>query len=124
MLNVNFKQAIDSLQADPMACASLALRALENSNDGEIRIIDPSNPFVYLMETSVVLYTNSLDRQITNLSRQYVANARNWNELYRHMSDKDFEGIFSTPGQAPIMFFLDVEEIIEKAIPVNDSSGS
>lgn len=123
MLNVNFKQAIDSLQADPMACASLALRALENSNDGEIRIIDPSNPFVYLMETSVVLYTNSLDRQITNLSRQYVANARNWNELYRHMSDKDFEGIFSTPGQAPIMFFLDVEEIIEKAIPVNDSSG-
>lgn len=123
MLNVNFKQAIDSLQADPMACASLCLRALESSSDGEVRIIDPSNPFVYLMETSVVLYTNSLDRQITNLSRQYVANARNWAELYRHMSDKDFEGIFSTPGQAPIMFFLDVEEIIEKAIPVNDGSG-
>lgn len=123
MLNVNFKSAIDSLQADPMACASLCLRALESSSDGEIRIIDPSNPFVYLMETSVVLYTNSLDRQITNLSKQYVANARNWDELYRHMSDKDFEGIFSTPGQAPIMFFLDVEEIIEKAIPVNDGSG-
>ncbi len=123
MLNVNFKSAIDSLQADPMACASLCLRALESSSDGEVRIIDPSNPFVYLMETSVVLYTNSLDRQITNLSKQYVANARNWDELYRHMSDKDFEGIFSTPGQAPIMFFLDVEEIIEKAIPVNDGSG-
>lgn len=123
MLNVNFKEAIDSLQADPIACGSLCLKALENGSEGEVRIIDPSNPFVYLMETSVVLYTNSLDRQIVSLSKQYVANARNWDELYRHMSDKDYEGIFSTPGQAPIMFFLDINEIMEKAIPVNDGSG-
>lgn len=123
MLNTNFKAAIDSLQADPIACASLCLRTLENSTNGEVRIIDPSNPFAFLMETSVVLYVNSLDRQITALAKQYAANARTWDDLYRHMSDKDYEGIFSTPGQAPIMFFLDVQEVMEKAIPVNDGSG-
>lgn len=123
MINTNFKAAIDSLQADPIACMSLALRTLEKDTNGEVRIIDPSNPFVFLMETSVVLYANSLDRQVTALTRQYVANARNWDDLFRHMSDKDYDGIFSNPGQAPIMFFLDIDEIMEKAIPVGDGSG-
>ena len=123
MINTNFKQAIDSLQADPMACASLVLRVLEESSGGAVRIVDPSNAFSFMMETSVVLYTNALDRQTASLAKQYSANARNWDDLMRHMSDKDYEGIFSTPGQAPIMFFLDKEEIINKAIPVNDGSG-
>lgn len=123
MINTNFKQAIDSLQADPMACASLVLRVLEESSGGAIRIVDPSNSFSFQMETAVVLYTNALDRQTASLAKQYSANARNWDDLMRHMSDKDYEGIFSTPGQAPIMFFLDKEEIMNKAIPVNDGSG-
>ncbi len=123
MLNTNFKAAIDQLQADPVACASLALRALEQTSNGMVRIIDPSHPLGFLMETSLVLYTNSLDRQTMALNKQYISNARNWDDLFRHMSDKDYEGIFSTPGQAPIMFFLDVDEIREKAIPVLDGSG-
>lgn len=123
MINTNFKLAIDSLQADPMACASLCLRVLEESSGGAVRIIDPSNSFAFMLETAVVLYTNSLDRQTASLAKQYSSNARNWDDLMRHMSDKDYEGIFSTPGQAPIMFFLDKEEIMNKAIPVNDGSG-
>lgn len=123
MLNTNFKAAIDQLQADPVACASLVLRALESSTNGEKRIIDPSHSFGYLMETAIVLYTNGLDRQSMGLNKQYAANARTWDDLFRHMSSKDYEGIFSTPGQAPIMFFLDVEEIREKAIAVGDGSG-
>ena len=123
MINTNFKQAIDSLQADPMACASLVLRVLEESSGGAVRIVDPSNSFSFMMETAVVLYTNALDRQTASLAKQYSANARNWDDLMRHMSDEDYEGIFSTPGQAPIMFFLDKEEIMNKAIPVNDGSG-
>lgn len=36
MINTNFKQAIDSLQADPMACASLVLRVLEESSGEQL----------------------------------------------------------------------------------------
>ena len=34
MLNLDFKQAIDSLQANPVACGSLCLRALALSGKG------------------------------------------------------------------------------------------
>ena len=67
MLNLDFKQAIDSLQANPIACGSLCLRALEELSEGKVKIVDPSNPFVYLMETSVILYTNSYGRRLLGL---------------------------------------------------------
>lgn len=123
MINTNFKAAIDQLQASPIDCFSLALRVLENDNNGAVRYIEAGNPFVELMETAVVLYTNSLDRQTVCLTKQYPSNARNWDDLMRWMSDKDYEGMFSAPGQAPIMFFLDKEEIMNKAVLINDGSG-
>ena len=124
MLNLDFKQAIDSLQANPIACGSLCLKALEELSEGKVKIVDPSNPFVYLMETSVILYTNSLDRCGNTLTRLYPSNASNYQDLYRHMSGKDYNNRFSSPGQAPIMFFLDVEELKKKAIDVGDGTGN
>lgn len=123
MLSTNFKQAIDQLQANPMDCFALSLRALEELNGGAVRYMEGGNSAVEILETAVVLYTNSLDRQTVNLAKQYPSNSRNWDDLFRWMSDKDYEGIFSSPGQAPIMFFLDREEILNKAVLINDGSG-
>lgn len=124
MLNTDFKKAIDTLQANPLACASLCLNAMEELNEGKVKIIDPSNPFVYLMETSVVMYTNALDRCGSMLNRLYPVNARNYQDLYRHMADTDYHNRFATPGSAPIMFFLDVEEIKRRAISIGDAAGT
>ena len=124
MLNTDFKKAIDSLQANPIACGSLCLRAMEELSEGKTKIVDPSNPFVYLMETSVVLYCNGLDRCGNSLTRLYPSNASNYQDLYRHMSGKDYSNRFSSPGQAPIMFFLDIEEIKKKAIDTGDGTGN
>ena len=123
MRNTDFKKAIDSLQSNPIACGSLCLRALEELSEGKVKIIDPSNPFVYLMETSVVLYTNALDRCSNKLNRLYPSNAKSYQDLYRHMSDKDYNNRFSSPGKIPLMFFLELEELKAKAVPLQDGSG-
>lgn len=61
MLNTDFKKAIDQLQGNPAAIASLALRALEVLSNGQSKVVDPSIPFVYGMETAVCLYCNSFE---------------------------------------------------------------
>lgn len=124
MLNTDFKKAIDRLQANPIACASLCFRAMEELSAGKVKIVDPSAPFPYLMETAVLLAANSLDRNVTNLQQIYPSNANNYQNLYKHMCDRDYRSRFSTPGSAPIMFFLDLDELKNKAVPVNDGSGN
>ena len=124
MDSTNFKAAINQLQSNPMAILSLSLRALEEVSDGAVRFIDPSIPFVYQMENSVVLYCNALDKTLNTLNKLYEGSATTWDDLYRHMSSYDYEGRFSSPGSAPIMFWFDIQEIYEKAVPVNDGSGN
>lgn len=124
MLNVDFKNAIDQCQANPFACSALAIRAFEELNGGTVKVVDPSTPFVYLMETSVVMYVNSLDRCANQLTRLYPSNANDYQDLYRHMSSKDYDNRFSSPGTVPIMFFLNIEEIKKKAVDTNDGTGN
>lgn len=124
MLNVDFKAAIDQLQGNPAAIASLSLRALEALSNGESKIVDPSNPFVYAMETMVAVYCNGLDKSLATLTRLYPENSSNWDDLYRHMSDEDYLGRFSSPGSAKIMFWLALDEIEQRAVSVNDGSGN
>lgn len=124
MNSSNFKEAINQLQSNPMAITSLALRALEELTEGKVRFIDPSIPFVYEMETSATLYCNAMDKSLNILNRLYEGNASSWDDLYRHMSDYDYAGRFSSPGLSPIMFWFNIAEIYEKAVPVNDGSGN
>ena len=123
MNSANFKAAIEQLQSNPLAITSLSLKALEELSDGNVRFIDPSIPFVYHMETSAVMYCNALDKSLNVLNRLYEGNAVSWDDLHRHMSDYDYAGMFSSPGSAPLMFWLDVDEIYEKAVDTNDGSG-
>lgn len=124
MLNTDFKKAIDQLQANPAAIASLSLRALEALSNGEAKVMDPSIPFVFQMETAVCVYCNALDRSLAAVTRLYPENTANWDDLYRHMSDEDYLGRFSSPGSAPIMFFMAIDEIEQRALPINDGSGN
>lgn len=124
MLNTDFKKAIDQLQGNPAAIASLALRALEVLSNGQSKVVDPSIPFVYGMETAVCLYCNSLDKSLGRLNYLYPENAAQWDHLYRHMSDYDYDGQFSAPGSAKIMFLLATDEIIQRAVDVGDGSGN
>jgi hypothetical protein len=46
-------QKVAELRANPIAIKRMLLGTLENLTDNEVIIIDPTNPFVFLMEASV-----------------------------------------------------------------------
>ena len=42
-------------------------------------------------------------------------------QLYRHMSDYDYVGIFSAPASMDMLFYFDKDYIIENAVRYNDN---
>lgn len=124
MLNTDFKKAISLLQGNPAAVASLSLRSLEALSDNQIKVMDPSIPFVFQMESAVAMMCNALDKTLAIHNKIYPENASNWDDLQRHMADEDYNGRFSSPGSSKIMFFLSLDEIKQRAVLVNNGSGN
>lgn len=122
MNSTNLKTAIKSLRANPTNIQGLICDVLEQSSNGEIRIVDPSNPMVFALETSVVNACNTIE-EIENITRpMYKANVTSWDDLYLHMNDDDYLGRFASPGQATIMFFFSLDELKQVALPIYEGS--
>lgn len=109
---------IDLVRTNPIAMQRLMLRRLESVTQGEVRIVDPSNPFVHLMDTSCVLAATGMQRNDTLNRRQYPSVAITDEELYLHMSDKDYLNRFATPSRATFSFLLQMDEIKQRAVEV------
>jgi len=90
----------------PSSIIQVMLNRLNDAYKGNIDIVDASNPFIYLLETSCLNAVNSIN-EYTNLTRKLYPRLANTSEdLYRHMSDYDYLGIFSEPSTAYVNFYL------------------
>lgn len=88
----------------PNAILNASLNRLKDITDGRVELSDPSNPFVYLLETSA-LNTAFAIQEMTLLTRKlYPRLANSEDDLYLHMSDKDYKDRFSTPSKARVRF--------------------
>lgn len=88
----------------PNGILNISLNRLIDMLDGKIDIVDPSNPFTYLLETSC-LNTAFAIQEYTLLTRKlYPRLANNYNDLFLHMSDFDYLGIFAEPAYGNVIF--------------------
>ena len=107
---------IDRVRVNPAAIQRTALELLEKTTNGEKDIVDPTNPFVFLLESAAIFSAAGMINDEAVLRKQYAVMAQTEEELYMHMSDKDYINRFSTPSTAPITFLFSKEEIYEKAV--------
>jgi len=99
---------------------NLALDRLSEIYSGKIEIVDPNNPFMYLLETNC-LNTAFAIQEYTLLTRKlYPRLANTENDLYLHMSDKDYLGRFSEPSYANVSFNILFNDFKNKAEYVPD----
>ncbi len=88
----------------PNGLVNHSLNRLQDMLDGKVEIVDPNNPFVYLLETSC-LNTAFAIQEYTLLTRKlYPRLANSEEDLYLHMSDFDYLGRFSEPATASVKF--------------------
>ena len=103
--SVSIKSLMGNLslyQYNPSAIQRLILDYLSEVTSGTVDVVDPTNPFVFLLESSAVNTALAINENIANLRKLYPALAQTEDDLYLHMSDVDFIDRFAVP--APTTF--------------------
>jgi hypothetical protein len=114
---------IDRIRSNPIAIQRLMLQRLEEVTSGKVRIVDPTNPFVFLLEASCTNAAVAMMRAEALTRKQYPSVAMTQEDLYIHMSDTDFLNRFASPSKTTISILLDLNEIKEKAVLVPNTNG-
>lgn len=110
------KEQIDLVRFNPSAICQVALDVLEEVNTGTRLIVDPTNPFMFLLEASAVNASAAMSCFADYSRKQYGVMAQDEDEIYMHMSDKDFLDRFGKPSTTEITLLLSLEEVKAKAL--------
>lgn len=106
-VTIDINKELGNLQLykyQPNAIVQVSLNRLQDMLDGKVAIVEPSNPFTYLLETSC-LNTAFAVQEFALLTRKlYPRLANTDDDLYLHMSDYDYVGRFSEPSYARVIF--------------------
>lgn len=114
MVPVNSKPLFESVESypfNPLLIQREVLNALEAALEGKLETIDPTNPFGFLMEASCVLTSGFISKDYDLNRRQYAASAQTEEDLYYHMSDKDFLDRFALPAKEKFVLMLSEDEV-------------
>lgn len=91
---------------NPTNIQRVILDHLNDITNGKIDIVDPTSPFVFLLEASSVNTAAAMQENRINLRRQYKQLAQSVDEIYPHMSDKNFINLFAIPSKAKFTFMI------------------
>lgn len=107
---------IGKYRFNPAMMQRVALSTLKDVTDGTIDIVDASNPFVFALETTAV-NTAAFMQQCEALNRrQYPIAAVSQDDIYLHMSDKDYIGRFALPSKSKFTIVIEKNELINELI--------
>ena len=97
---------------NPQAMARIMLNSLEERG---ITIASPVDPIIYSAECSLMSGHAIIAATDNVLPKIYSSMATNWEDLYRHMSDKDTVDLFSQPSKNQFIWSFDLEELRDAA---------
>lgn len=109
-------QNVASYQNNPVAIQRAVLGVLEEVSNGAYPVVDPTNPFVFALETAAVCTAAAMMRTEVAARKQYPRLAQQETDLYYHMSDKDYADRFALPSKTTFAFALPKDEIINKMV--------
>lgn len=114
--NEEWLASLDMVRNNPTLVQRLALDQYRSFLAGDYDIVDPTNPFVFLIEASSMNATAAMVRNETNLRRQYPSMAVTDQEIYLHMSDRDYLDRFAEPSYTTISLILGYDEVQQRAV--------
>lgn len=111
-----WQRRVGLVRYNPSAIQRVALGMLEETSGGQYDVVDPNNPFVFLLEASAVNSAAAMQENAANTRKQYSSMALTEEELYLHMSDADYAGRFASPSRTSISFLFEKNELIRRAV--------
>lgn len=112
----NLKANIELYKNDPASIQRSVMNLLTEASDGLIDIVDPTSPFVFSLEASSLLTASFISENQALNRRQYAFSAQTSEDLYPHMSDRDFVDRFAIPSNAKIIFMIEKQELLNSLV--------
>lgn len=109
------------LQANPLRAVQMTYEMLESLTNGEVRLVEASNPTAYSLEVSCVNTAGAIMQAEALSRRMYPEMAFTQEELYLHMADPDYYNRFSQPAESTFGIIYRLDELRAKA--VDDGNG-
>jgi hypothetical protein len=119
MADVKVSDVISTLETykfNPAAMQRVALDVLKAVTNNEINIVDATNPYVHCLETTAFNCSAFMIQNEATTRRLYPAAATNMEDLYLHMSDKDYAHQHAEPSKAIFKIMLNKNELLSKMI--------
>lgn len=114
----DLQTAIAQVRANPSAMVRIALQKLDDAMDGTLDVVDPTNPFIFLLESAATMTSAAMVQNEANTRKQYPSMALTYDDLYHHMSDTDYQNRFATPARvSSISVMLAKDELYARVVP-------
>ena len=107
---------------NPSSIQQIMTNLLANTTNGLVDIPDPTNPFIWLLEASTVNTSAAMVESNLCLNRIYPSLAVNEEDLYPHMSDIDFVGLFALPASNNFIFMIQLGSLIQSMVRSNNEN--
>lgn len=114
---------ISEYRYNPAGIQKSVIDMLREVSSGKVDIVDPTNPVVFCLEASAINTAAFMVENQTLNRKQYPAAAQTTEELYAHMSDKDYADRFAMPATAKIFFLIAQDELLSKLVPEPGNTG-
>ena len=107
---------LDLINTNPASIQQTSLELLQQYLNGETDIVDATNPFMKLVETSAVNTAGFIiDNEVTTRA-QYPSCAQTLEDLYLHMSDKDYIDRFASPAITKFTIVVPMKQVLASMI--------
>lgn len=109
--------AINLVRFNPSAIQRIQLDTLQGILGGTIDMVDASAPFPYLMEMASTVGAAAMTDNAVSVRKLYPSMSMTQEDLYLHMSDRDYIGNFASPGLTRVRLLLSKDEVIASVVP-------
>lgn len=107
---------IEKYRFNPTGIQRVVLDYLRDVTEGTVDIVDPTNPFVFALESSAVSTAAFMTQNEVNTRRQYARVAQTPEDIFRHLSDKDFIDCFASPSSCKFSIMVPKEDLLAKMV--------
>jgi hypothetical protein len=116
MPNVTMSSLIGDIRTyayNPTGIQSAIFNALEAATDGTMDIVDPSNPFVFSLSATAATVAAFMQENESRTRRLYPSVATTNDDLYLHMSDKDYVDRFAVPSKVTFTVIIQKASLLD-----------
>jgi hypothetical protein len=107
---------ITQYRYNPSNIQRVILSHLSDVTNGVVDIVDPTNPFIFLLEASSVCTAAAITENDLNTQRQYPALANSIDDIYLHMSDVDYINRFASPSDTIFSMLIQLNSLKENMV--------